>query len=154
METRPALLARASHGRLRGRAAVAFFCHGGGGPDRAVARGDGNPRAADFSHYADRPREEISVKKKSSTMGSSFLAHRSPEVASLERRLFLKRGLSVGALALLSGCDLTDAESVQKVLWTMSGWNDRVQDWLFDPSRLAPDFPEVRITKPSQFNGS
>src|SRR3979490_3043145 len=90
---------------------------------------------------------------KSRRMGDSFLAHRTPLVANLERRLFLKRGLSVGALALLAGCELTDAESVQKVLWAMWGGNDRVQDWLFDPSRLAPEFPESRITKPFPFNG-
>ena len=86
-------------------------------------------------------------------MGDSFLAHRTPQVANLERRLFLKRGLSVGALALLAGFELTDAESVQKALWAMSGWNDRVQDWIFNPSRLAPEFPDSRITKPFPFNG-
>ncbi len=85
-------------------------------------------------------------------MGSGFLAHRSTRVASLERRLFLKQGLSVGALALLSGCDLTGDESVQRVLAAMSHWNDGVQDWLFDPRRLAPEFPENRITTPFPFN--
>jgi len=85
-------------------------------------------------------------------MGSGFLIHRSTKVASLERRLFLKQGLSVGALALLSGCDLTDGESVQRVLSAMSRWNDGVQDWLFDPRRLAPEFPESRITLPFPFN--
>jgi DMSO/TMAO reductase YedYZ molybdopterin-dependent catalytic subunit len=73
-------------------------------------------------------------------------------VASLERRLFLKQGLSVGALALLSGCDLTGDESVQRVLSAMSKWNDGVQGWLFDPNRLAPEFPESLITKPFPFN--
>jgi DMSO/TMAO reductase YedYZ molybdopterin-dependent catalytic subunit len=86
------------------------------------------------------------------SMGSTFLAHRSPEVASLERRLFLKRGLSLGALALLSGCDLTGDEGVQTVLRTMSRWNDGVQGWLFDANRLAPEFPESRITSPFPFN--
>jgi DMSO/TMAO reductase YedYZ molybdopterin-dependent catalytic subunit len=85
-------------------------------------------------------------------MGDSFLAQRSSRIANLERRLFLKQTLSVGALALLSGCDLTDAEGVQKVLWQMSGWNDRAQAWLFSPNRLAPEFPESRITKPFPFN--
>jgi DMSO/TMAO reductase YedYZ molybdopterin-dependent catalytic subunit len=85
-------------------------------------------------------------------MGERFLVHRTPGVASLERRLFLKRGLSVGALALLSGCELTDDESVQRVLMAMSGWNDRAQGWLFDPNRLAPEFPESAITKPFPFN--
>jgi DMSO/TMAO reductase YedYZ molybdopterin-dependent catalytic subunit len=85
-------------------------------------------------------------------MGSSFDAHRSPRIASMERRLFLGRGLSVGALALLSGCDLTGDDGVQRVLSAMSKWNDGAQAWLFDPSRLAPEFPESRITKPFPFN--
>ena len=41
-----------------------------------------------------------------------------------------------------------DAESVQRVLNAMSRWNDRVQDWIFDPRRLAPEFPESAITRP------
>jgi DMSO/TMAO reductase YedYZ molybdopterin-dependent catalytic subunit len=73
-------------------------------------------------------------------------------VENLERRLFLKRGLSVGALSLLAGCELTDDESVQRVLWAMSRWNDRVQGWLFDPNRLAPEYPESRITRPFPYN--
>jgi DMSO/TMAO reductase YedYZ molybdopterin-dependent catalytic subunit len=73
-------------------------------------------------------------------------------VAQLERRLFLGRGLSLGALSLLSGCNVTDQEGVQKVLWAMSRWNDRVQGWIFDPNRLAPEFPESAITKPFPFN--
>jgi DMSO/TMAO reductase YedYZ molybdopterin-dependent catalytic subunit len=89
---------------------------------------------------------------KRKAMGSSLDDFSRREVASLERRFFMKRGLSVGALALLSGCDVTNQESVQKVLWTMSRWNDRVQDWIFDPTRLAPEFPESRITQPFPFN--
>jgi DMSO/TMAO reductase YedYZ molybdopterin-dependent catalytic subunit len=87
-----------------------------------------------------------------SKMGSSFLEHYSAKVASLERRLFLRQGLSLGALALLSGCDLTGDESVQKLLSAMSRWNDGAQAWLFDPRRLAPEFPESRITTPFPFN--
>ena len=85
-------------------------------------------------------------------MDSKLEKHRGPLLASLERRLFLRRGLSLGALSLLAGCELTDDESVQKVLAAMSGWNDRAQAWLFDPRRLAPEFPESRITKPFPFN--
>ena len=85
-------------------------------------------------------------------MNKGFVVHRSPQVARLERRLFLRRGLSLGALALLSGCNLTDQEGVQRVLSAMSRWNDGVQDWLFDPRRLAPEFPESAITKPFPFN--
>jgi DMSO/TMAO reductase YedYZ molybdopterin-dependent catalytic subunit len=74
------------------------------------------------------------------------------EIASVERRIFLKRGLSLGALALLTGCDVTNQQSVQKVLTAMSRWNDRVQDLIFDPARLAPEFPESAITRPFPFN--
>ena len=88
----------------------------------------------------------------SKKMGAGFLHFRTPKVASLERRVFLKQGLSMGALALLSGCDLTGDESVQRVLSTMSRWNDGAQQWLFDPRRLAPEFPESRITTPFPFN--
>ncbi|HXR58599.1 MAG TPA: molybdopterin-dependent oxidoreductase [Burkholderiales bacterium] len=85
-------------------------------------------------------------------MDSKLEKHRGPLLASLERRLFLRRGLSLGALSLLAGCELTDDESVQQALTAMSRWNDRAQGWLFDPRRLAPEFPESRITKPFPFN--
>jgi DMSO/TMAO reductase YedYZ molybdopterin-dependent catalytic subunit len=86
------------------------------------------------------------------SMGDSFKPHRGPRLASLERRLFLRQGLSLGALALLSGCELRDSESVQGMLDAMSEWNDGAQAWLFSPTRLAPEFPESRITKPFPFN--
>lgn len=74
------------------------------------------------------------------------------EIVKLERRLFLKQGLSLGALTMLSGCDITDTEAVQTVLWRMSHWNDRVQAAIFDQNKLAPTYPESAITKPFPFN--
>jgi DMSO/TMAO reductase YedYZ molybdopterin-dependent catalytic subunit len=85
-------------------------------------------------------------------MNRKFELLRTPAIANLERRLFLKRGLSLGALSLLAGCNITDDESVQRVLSAMSRWNDGVQQWLFNPNRLAPEFPESRITRPFPFN--
>ena len=85
-------------------------------------------------------------------MAGSLKEQPRAQVARLERRLFLRHGLSLGALTMLSGCDVTDQESVQKALWAMSRWNDRVQGWVFDPNRLAPEFPESRITMPFPFN--
>ena len=89
-------------------------------------------------------------------MKSRLENHRGPLLASLERRLFLKRGLSLGALSLLAGCELTDKltydERAQRILTAMSRWNDGAQAWLFDPRRLAPEFPESMITKPFPFN--
>jgi DMSO/TMAO reductase YedYZ molybdopterin-dependent catalytic subunit len=86
-------------------------------------------------------------------MKNSRLALKHPKVESLERRLFLKQSLSIGALSLLSGCDLTGDENVQQVLEGMSRWNDRAQAWLFDPKKLAPEYPESMITRPFPFNG-
>ena len=85
-------------------------------------------------------------------MNRKFELLRTPAIARLERRLFLKRGLSLGALSLLAGCNLTDQESVQRVLSAMSRWNDGAQQWLFNPNRLAPEFPESSITRPFPFN--
>ena len=85
-------------------------------------------------------------------MQGSLKDHSRPQIEKIERRLFLKQGLSLGALTLLSGCNVTDAESVQKVLWAMSRWNDRVQGWIFDPNKLAPEFSESANTKPFPFN--
>jgi len=86
-------------------------------------------------------------------MDKKFIVHRTPALENLERRVFLKRSLSLGALAMLTGCELTDQESVQRVLMAMSSWNDGVQHWLFNPNRLAPEFPESRITRPFPYNG-
>jgi DMSO/TMAO reductase YedYZ molybdopterin-dependent catalytic subunit len=75
-----------------------------------------------------------------------------PALRRLERRLLLRRGLSLGALTLLTGCNLQDGDAVDRVLWAMSRWNDRVQAWLFDPNRLAPTYPASAITDPFPFN--
>ncbi|HEX3349742.1 MAG TPA: molybdopterin-dependent oxidoreductase [Acetobacteraceae bacterium] len=69
-----------------------------------------------------------------------------------ERRLLLKGGLSIGALTMLTGCNLQDGDAVDRVLWAMSRWNDRVQAWLFDPNRLAPTYTASAIANPFPFN--
>ena len=68
------------------------------------------------------------------------------------RRAFLARGLTLGGLAMLSGCSLSDNESAEKALGVVSRWNDRVQAWLFDPDKLAPTYPESMITRLFPFN--
>jgi len=90
--------------------------------------------------------------KKKRTMATSLDPFSPKLIRSVERRLFLRQGLSLGALALLSGCELTDDEGVQRMLLGMSRWNDRAQGWIFRSNRLAPEFPESAITKPFPFN--
>ncbi|MBG6942164.1 molybdopterin-binding protein [Pseudomonas aeruginosa] len=74
------------------------------------------------------------------------------QMVDLQRRLLLRGGLSLGALAMLSGCRLQDGDSVDKVLWAMSRWNDRVQAWLFSRMRLAPTFDPSQVASPFPFN--
>src|SRR5207253_8321790 len=75
-----------------------------------------------------------------------------PQLAQLQRRLFLRSSLSLGALSMLAGCTLQDGDAVDRVLWSMSRWNDRVQAWLFNRNRLAPTYARSQITQPFPFN--
>ena len=68
------------------------------------------------------------------------------------RRAFLQRSLTLGGVAMLSGCSLTDSGSVEAALASISRLNDRVQGALFDPNMLAPTYPESMITRPFPFN--
>jgi len=68
------------------------------------------------------------------------------------RRLFLRGGLSLGALTLLTGCDVVDGASAESLLMKVSYFNDRVQGWLFSPNRLAQTYPEGAIHRPFRFN--
>jgi DMSO/TMAO reductase YedYZ molybdopterin-dependent catalytic subunit len=73
-------------------------------------------------------------------------------LADIDRRNVLRGALSLGALTLLTGCDVTEEEPVQKVLRTVSAWNDRVQAALFRPDHLAPTFSAADVVKPPRFN--
>ena len=55
----------------------------------------------------------------------------------LARRRFIAGGASLGALTLLSGCDVTDNSSAEEVLKKISKFNDAVQAWIFNPDALA-----------------
>ena len=73
-------------------------------------------------------------------------------VERIDRRNVLRGALSLGALAFLTGCDVTENDRVQTVLRAVSSWNDRVQAWLFRPNHLAPTFTEAEVVKPPRFN--
>ena len=73
-------------------------------------------------------------------------------VSAVDRRAFMGRTLTLGGVAMLAGCDITDNPSVDTALTRISRFNDRVQLWLFDPSRLAPTYDASMITQPFPFN--
>src|SRR5208282_1376134 len=64
----------------------------------------------------------------------------------------MRRNLSLGALTLLTGCDVSDDDAVQRALAWVSRWNDRVQAALFSPGRLAPTFPESAAVQNFRYN--
>src|SRR5437764_469579 len=69
------------------------------------------------------------------------------------RRMFLRGGASIGALMVLSGCDIIDSDAAEGTLRKISQFNDRAQAWLFNPNTLAPEYPESAIKRPFPFNG-
>jgi DMSO/TMAO reductase YedYZ molybdopterin-dependent catalytic subunit len=87
-----------------------------------------------------------------SISASKELVRVSGPARQLERRLFLKQGLSLGALTLLTGCDVTDTTGVQRVLNGISEWNDRTQAAIFNPRRLMPTYPESQAVKDFRYN--
>ena len=68
------------------------------------------------------------------------------------RRQFLRGAASVGALALLTGCDIIDGDTAENALRVVSRFNDKVQAALFNSDKLAPTYSESDITRPFPFN--
>ena len=74
------------------------------------------------------------------------------QMPDLTRRRFIAGGASLGALTLLTGCDVSDSASAETLLAKISKFNDAVQAAIFNPNTLAPTFAESAITRPFPFN--
>ena len=85
---------------------------------------------------------------------TSFRQKFAPELRRVERRLVLRNALSLGALTMLTGCgDLSGNDDlIDRALWAMLRFNDRVQAALFSENRLAATFTRAQITSPFKFN--
>jgi DMSO/TMAO reductase YedYZ molybdopterin-dependent catalytic subunit len=81
-----------------------------------------------------------------------MLADAIKRVAQPSRRAFLQRTVTLGGLGLLTGCTPTSEESIERALAAVSRFNDHAQALLFDPTRLAPTYPDSMITRPFPFN--
>src|SRR6266404_5899762 len=97
-------------------------------------------------------RESLGTKPLPDSAESKDLLRASAATRQIERRLFLKQGLSLGALTLLTGCDVTDTSAVQSALDGISRWNDRAQALIFNPRRLMPTYPESEAVKDFRYN--
>ncbi|HTV35466.1 MAG TPA: molybdopterin-dependent oxidoreductase [Xanthobacteraceae bacterium] len=73
-------------------------------------------------------------------------------VDDFNRRKVLRGTLTLGALTLLTGCDVSEEPSVQDALRAVSSWNDAVQATIFRPDHLAPTFSPSQVVKPPRFN--
>ena len=68
------------------------------------------------------------------------------------RRNFLRGAASLGALTMLTGCNVIDGDTAEGILRKVSEFNDKVQAALFNPNKLAPTYSEDDITRPFPFN--
>ena len=82
----------------------------------------------------------------------AILDNHRPLIRSIERRGLIRGGVSLGALTMLTGCDVSDDGAVGQALRAVSSLNDRVQAALFDPNKLAPEYPASMVLKPPRFN--
>jgi DMSO/TMAO reductase YedYZ molybdopterin-dependent catalytic subunit len=82
---------------------------------------------------------------------SVLMANR-PLLDDINRRNVLRGAISLGALTMLTGCDVSENDAVQKALRAVSSWNDGVQATIFRPHHLAPTFSASQVVKPPRFN--
>lgn len=68
------------------------------------------------------------------------------------RRRLLGGALTLGGLSMVAGCSVTDSDSAERLLKRISRFNDKVQAWLFDPNKLAPEYTRAEIARPFPFN--
>jgi DMSO/TMAO reductase YedYZ molybdopterin-dependent catalytic subunit len=74
------------------------------------------------------------------------------DLMPLRRRGLLRGGLSLGALTLLTGCDLSTHSGVDAALEAMLRFDDEVQAAIFGQDRLAETYPASALTIPFRFN--
>ena len=72
--------------------------------------------------------------------------------AAVERRFLLRGSLSLGALTMLGGCDLSDTDAVQSTLHAISRWNNRVQAMLFSETHLAREYTADEVAHEFRYN--
>jgi DMSO/TMAO reductase YedYZ molybdopterin-dependent catalytic subunit len=82
----------------------------------------------------------------------SVLTENAKLLEKIDRRGVLRGSLSLGALAMLTGCNISDRDSVQTILRAVSSFNDGVQGLLFNPTKLAPTYSAAEVVKPPRFN--
>lgn len=86
------------------------------------------------------------------TEGELMLRDAIRKISQPSRRAFLQRTVTLGGLSLLTGCSISDNESIEAALTKVSQWNDKAQGLLFSQTQLAPTYPDSMIARPFPFN--
>src|SRR5215469_7267104 len=73
-------------------------------------------------------------------------------VDDVNRRGLLRGAVSLGALTMLTGCDVSEIGPVQKALRAVSSWNDGVQNAIFRANHLARTFSPSQVITLSPYN--
>src|SRR3974377_1680579 len=68
-------------------------------------------------------------------------------VADIDRRGLLRGAVTLGALTILTGCDVSETDSVQRALRAVSSWNDGVQAGSFGRNDLGATLQPLRHLK-------
>ncbi len=93
-----------------------------------------------------------SIFRPAAGIDQSVLEAHSDLIQDINRRKLLKGAISLGALTMLSGCDVSDDSEIRKALLAVSRWNDGVQEFIFRPNHLAPTFDASLVLKPPRYN--
>jgi DMSO/TMAO reductase YedYZ molybdopterin-dependent catalytic subunit len=93
-----------------------------------------------------------SIFRPASGVDQSVLHENKRLLQEIDRRKILRGAVSLGALTMLTGCDVTNRSAVQSVLKAFSSFNDGVQALMFRPNHLAPTFTEAEVVKPPRYN--
>jgi len=93
-----------------------------------------------------------SIFRPTTPIDQSVLTENRKLVEEIGRRGFLRGAVSLGALTMLTGCDVSEIDSVQKALRAVSAWNDGVQQTIFRKDHLAPTFSPSQVARPPRFN--
>src|SRR4051812_49974750 len=94
------------------------------------------------------PSQSIFRPKKA--IDQSALKEHKALVEDINRRGLLRGAVSLGALTMLTGCNVTHTDTVQSVLRRVSQFNDKGHELMVRPHQLAPPLPGSMGGKPAR----
>ena len=88
----------------------------------------GGPRVGPSGHAEPAPLHEVSIPARNPSPDPAILDDHRPLIRSLERRRLIRGGLSLGALTMLTGCDLRAPPPCRLHFWPYATERQRAGD--------------------------